>query len=188
MAKERGIDTRYISAAEDENPFETLTVLVQDKEVRRISMKSILVLMTAFLSFSASSVNAATFSYAGKFDGVSGVLTLEQANGTYRASFTGNNGQKGLIARCESAMGAVLKSKVKDGVLKQLVFAFDPNYCVSIEGRQVTMDFKNDKVSLSLLSHYEWYQPPCIPDWQGHQNCPLPESRPVFLSGKLTRQ
>ena len=188
MAKKRGIDTRDISAAEDENPFETLRVWVQDKAVGRNIMKSILVLMTAFLSFSASSVDAATFSYAGKFDGVTGVLTLEQANGTYSASFTGHNGQKGLIARCESKMGAVLKSKVKDGVLKQLVFAFDPNFCASIEGRQVTMDFKNDKVSLSLLSHYEWYEPPCIPDWQGHQNCPFPERRPVFFSGKLTRQ
>lgn len=151
-------------------------------------MKSIFVLISVVLSSLVTSASAATFTYAGKFDGVSGVLSLEQANGTYRASFTGNNGQKGLIARCESRMGAVLKSKLKDGVLKQLVFAFDPNYCVSIEGRQVTMDFKNDKVSVSLLSHYETYQPPCIPDWQGHQNCPFPESRPVFLSGKLTRQ
>lgn len=142
-------------------------------------------LATAFLSLSAS---AATFNYAGKFNGVAGVLTLEQANQTYRASFTGNNGQKGLLRGCESTMGAVLKSKVKDGVLKQLVFAFDPNYCITIEGHEVTMDFKNNQVLVSLISHYETYNPPCVPDWQGHQNCPMPSYRPVYVEGKLTRQ
>lgn len=149
-------------------------------------MKMISILILG--AFSSISASAATFNYAGKFDGVAGVLTLEQSNQTYKATFTGNNGQKGLIRGCESTMGKVLKAKVKDGVLKQLVFAFDPNYCVTIEGRDVTMDFKNNQVFVSLISHYETYNPPCVPDWNGHQNCPMPSYRPVYIDGKLTRQ
>lgn len=132
--------------------------------------------------------SAATFNYAGKFDGVSGVLVLEQVNQTYRANFTGNNGQRGLLAGCESSIGKVQKYKEKNGVLKQIIFAFDPNQCMTVEGRSVIMDFKDSKVTVSVLSHIEVYQGPCYPDWQGHQNCPFPERRPVYFSGQFIRQ
>lgn len=147
------------------------------------SMNSILISAVFFWGAMASA-----FSYVGKFNDVAGVLTLKQVNQTYRASFIGDNGQKGLLKDCESTIGSVLKYKEKDGVLKQIIFSFDPNHCVSVEGRQVVMDFKNDKVSVSVLSHFENYQPPCMWDPQGHQNCPFPESRPVFFSGKFVRQ
>lgn len=140
------------------------------------------------IAFFAYGFSASAQTYVGKFNGVAGVLTLQAANQTYTASFTGNNGQKGFLKGCESSVGRLLKYKEKNGVLRQLLFAFNPNYCVSVQGRDVQMDFKNSKVEVSILSHTEQYQPPCIPDWQGHQNCPFPEYRPVYFYGKFTRQ
>lgn len=132
---------------------------------------------------------SSAYTYAGKMNGVAGVLTLIQVGQTYTASFKGNNGQNGLLRGCNSTINQVLKMKQKNGVLKQLVFDFDPNMCFSVEGRTVTMDFKNNKVYLSILSHSEEYYPPCVPPGVGGPSCPVfPEYRPVFFEGKLTAQ
>lgn len=148
--------------------------------------KTVLVLSVLFSS--AVSSAAATFRYVGQFNGVAGVLTLQQTGQTYTASFTGNNGQRGLLKDCESTIGSLQKYKEKNGQLRQLIFSFNPNYCISVEGRHVNMDFKGNRVDLTILHKTEKYQPPCYPDWQGKPNCPFPEYESVYFKGRFTAQ
>ncbi|PIS10009.1 MAG: hypothetical protein COT73_11595 [Bdellovibrio sp. CG10_big_fil_rev_8_21_14_0_10_47_8] len=136
----------------------------------------------------AAAAQANILQYQGSFRGTPGTLTITPIQQSYEASFVATNGQQGLFPGCQSQIGRVLKIKENNGVLRRIVFSFDRGYCKDIRGSDLTLDFKNNRMSAWVLEYYQLHQPPCTPDWQGHNQCPMPEERPVYATGEFVRQ
>lgn len=132
--------------------------------------------------------------YDGSFAHRKNVLNLELVGN--RPVFTATEDL--IDPRCESKIGDLksVQIKEKDGkvTVKQAVFAFNPNHCTLIEGRELILNFKKgDPAKLTfdvrLLDHYV-YDNFC--DWPFNPNNPgghcSTNQLPVYFSGRFTRQ
>lgn len=95
--------------------------------------------------------------------------TFNKVPGTLRVSFEGQkpvltfNGQQGsdlLSSACQSEIGLLKRARIADGQLKTVIFAFNPNRCTSVEGRELVIDLKEKngqvRMDLSLLKETSW--------------------------------
>ncbi len=105
--------------------------------------------------------------YVGAYQGAMaqrmGVLQLSLQGNKAILEFTDSSGGHDLIdPRCQSQIGDLLTVQVSDAGggqynLQKARFAFAPGNCISIEAKDIELDFSpKGIISIHLLDHQEW--------------------------------
>lgn len=94
--------------------------------------------------------------YHGQFNGVGGDLTISFEGNKPVVSFNGENGNDILAPKCQSRIG-LLKSVSLGGSkenpeVKSATFAFSPNNCLSVEGRELILAAKEKNGAIRITA------------------------------------
>jgi hypothetical protein len=135
--------------------------------------------------------------YAGRFDGIKGEITIRLNGNKPELSFQGEKGSD-ILAGCGSTIGDLAEISVSgnstDYRLSGAVFTFSPGTCRRYIGRNLYLDFSRDQSSfrLSFITRYDTrrechYESGGYPPGQMYEVCTY-RSYPIYLTGTFGKQ